>query len=277
MKADRVIELFTDNNQDHMIPDFSLQEYDQMKHLRIVLFDQSRLSSEEQNLTFLRNTGQKYEILTNDMHDVTFALINTKELTSDRATQMLESLIMHAIHQSLGIETLSSVIEFARKKQVTIALTEEQASQVKQKSLSHFRRDQLRLDLIKQLRDMLAITQILKTNAIESNQVIFEDKSLKQLAEEVHGELLLVAEQSTELQPVPQLLKDKLGVLLHTKKMNQASFFSFQFKLGVYLPVLCPFIAPVLMTLIVVIRTKLYNKMCKKKTDEKEGQKVKTE
>jgi hypothetical protein len=59
--------------------------------------------------------------------------------------------------------------------------------------------------------------------------------------------------------------------------MNQASFFSFQFKLGVYLPVLCPFIAPVLMTLVVVTRTKLYNKICKKKTDESDTKKVKTE
>jgi hypothetical protein len=46
---------------------------------------------------------------------------------------------------------------------------------------------------------MLAITQILKTNAIESNQVIFEDKSLKELAEEVHGELLLVGAQKGDL------------------------------------------------------------------------------
>jgi hypothetical protein len=59
------------------------------------------------------------------MHDVTFALINTKDLTPDRATKMLDNLIMYTMQQALGIETLSSVMEFARKKQVTIQLTEE--------------------------------------------------------------------------------------------------------------------------------------------------------
>ena len=43
-------------------------------------------------------------------------------------------------------------------------------------------------------------------------------------------------------------LKDKIGVLYYTKKINPPYFFSFQFSIGVYLPILAPLIFPPLLT-----------------------------
>jgi hypothetical protein len=50
-------------------------------------------------------------------------------------------------------------------------------------------------------------------------------------------------------QPVPKDIKDKLGTLLQTKKMNSPAFFSFSFKVGVYLPIIAPLVSPLLLTL----------------------------
>jgi hypothetical protein len=50
-------------------------------------------------------------------------------------------------------------------------------------------------------------------------------------------------------QPVPNEIKDKLGTLLQTKKMNAPAFFSLSFTVGVYLPILAPFLTPMLLTL----------------------------
>lgn len=48
-------------------------------------------------------------------------------------------------------------------------------------------------------------------------------------------------------------IQEKLGVLLQTKTLNPPSFFSFSFKVGVYLPILAPFIIPILMTFWLVL------------------------
>ncbi len=53
------------------------------------------------------------------------------------------------------------------------------------------------------------------------------------------------------------LIQEKLGVLLQTKTLNPPSFFSFQFKVGVYLPILAPFVLPILMTIWLVLLGKI--------------------
>lgn len=57
--------------------------------------------------------------------------------------------------------------------------------------------------------------------------------------------------------PVPIGLKEKLGVLLQSKVLNPATFFSFDFSLGVWVPLVGPFIAPVGLTLFAVIKAKV--------------------
>jgi hypothetical protein len=44
----------------------------------------------------------------------------------------------------------------------------------------------MRLELVKQLRDMLSIVKILEENAIESNSIVYEDMTLNTLAEQVY-------------------------------------------------------------------------------------------
>ena len=80
---------------------------------------------------------------------------------------------------------------------------------------------------------------------------------LKDLAEQVYGELLQVASSATP-QPVLQSIKEKLGSLLQTKKMNPASFFSWSFKCGVYVPIMAPFAFPLGLTLMDLARRAVF-------------------
>ena len=71
------------------------------------------------------------------------------------------------------------------------------------------------------------------------------------------------------LQPVPLNIKEKIGTLMNSKEMNPALFFSNNFKMGVYLPILSPFIIPIILTITLVLRHKLYLKFIKKEEEDK--------
>ena len=133
-----------------------------------------------------------------------------------------------------------------------------------------YRKNQHKLDLVKQLKDMLAVVTFLEENTIESNKAIYDGMTLKTLAENAYEELVTIAKQATSietLRPVPLKVKEKIGTLLNTKEMNPALFFSASFKLGVYLPILAPFIVPIILTVSLVIRARLFQKICKKKQE----------
>ena len=127
------------------------------------------------------------------------------------------------------------------------------------------------MELVKQLKDMLAVVTFLEENTIESDKLIFDGMTLKTLAENAYEELVMIARQATSvdsLRPVPLKVKEKIGTLINTKEMNPALFFSASFKMGVYLPICAPFIVPVILTVSLVIRAKLFQKICKKKDGE---------
>lgn len=130
--------------------------------------------------------------------------------------------------------------------------------------IQRYKEEQLRLDNIKQLQDMLSIITILEQNAIESDKDIYEGMPLKDLAEQVYDELLSVSRSPTP-QPVPSNIKEKLGSLLQTKKMNPASFFSWSFKCGVYVPIMAPFAFPLGLTLMDLLRRALFAFIKRKK------------
>ena len=111
---------------------------------------------------------------------------------------------------------------------------------------------------------MLAVITILEQNAIESDKVIYEGMPLKDLAEQVYDELLKVVRSPTP-QPIPRNIKEKLGSLLQTKRMNPAAFFSWSFKLGVYVPIMAPFAFPVGLTLTDLLRRAVFAFCAKKK------------
>lgn len=60
--------------------------------------------------------------------------------------------------------------------------------------------------------------------------------------------------------PVPTEIKEKLGTLLLTKKMNAAAFFSFSFKIGVYLPILAPLVSPFLLSFWEYVKARVFRK-----------------
>ena len=68
---------------------------------------------------------------------------------------------------------------------------------------------------------------------------------------------------SQTLKPVSLDIKEKIGALLTTKSMNPASYFSPQFKLGVYVPILGPFLMPIPLVLIAILKHKVTG-ACKK-------------
>ena len=157
--------------------------------------------------------------------DAVFAILESAASRAEKSAveAKLRVLVRMAVEDALGIESLQKVSEFARKKQVVIV---EEGIDTAQSYVAKYKEEQLRLDNIKQLQDMLSIITILEQNTIESDKDIYEGMPLKDLAEQVYGELLRGA-QSSPPQPVPASIKGKLGSLLQTKKMNPASFFSF--------------------------------------------------
>lgn len=163
----------------------------------------------------------------------------------------------------MGVETKHYVADFARKKQVQIVFEEESDD------LSTYRSMQNRFELVKQLQDMLAVVTFLEANTIESDKLIYEDMTLKTLAENAYEEIVSIAKQATSarnLRPPNMRVKEKIGTLLNTKEMNPALFFALSFYFGVYMPVLAPFIVPFILTTTLVIRGKLFKKFCDKKT-----------
>ena len=126
---------------------------------------------------------------------------------------------------------------------------------------------------------MWAIVTFLEDNAIESDKEIFEGMDLKTLAEQVYDELLSIAQGTSDLEkslkPVPFKIKEKIGTLLNSSEMNPAEFFPPSFRMGVYLPILSPFIVPLVLTLSLTTRRKLYLLYCDK--EKKSDEKVKTE
>lgn len=125
------------------------------------------------------------------------------------------------------------------------------------------------------MQDMIAIVGILETTMIESADKVFGEKTLKLLAEEVFDELLLTIGQQEGQTPKPVSLeiKEKIGALLTTKSMNPASYFSPQFKLGVYVPILGPFLMPIPLVIIAILKSKLTNACKKMKKQVKKEQK----
>ena len=127
------------------------------------------------------------------------------------------------------------------------------------------------MELVKQLKDMLAVVTFLEENTIESDKLIYDGMTLKTLAENAYEELVAIARQATSvdsLRPMPLKVKEKIGTLINTKEMNPALFFSASFKMGVYLPITAPFLVPIILTVSLVIRAKLFQKICKKKDGE---------
>lgn len=125
--------------------------------------------------------------------------------------------------------------------------------------------------MVKQLHNMVAIVTFLEQNQLASGQIIYDGMNLKELAENTFTILVDEAQKMSvsNISAMPYSLKEKIGTLLSTKEMNPALYISPEFMLGIYLPILSPFIVPLILTLTLVFRLKLFSK-CKKQTEVKE-------
>ena len=98
------------------------------------------------------------------------------------------------------------------------------------------------------------VIDILNMNAFESDEAVWRGLSSAQVLDKVYNELS-VAKVGDDLYEV----SEQLGVLLETKKVNPPAHFSMSFKVGVYLPILSPFLVPIVMTGWLVLKHKLFN------------------
>jgi hypothetical protein len=63
--------------------------------------------------------------------------------------------------------------------------------------------------------------------------------------------------------------REKIGVLQQSLVINPPVFFSFSFKVGTYLPLVAPFVFPVLLTAWMLFKYFAYRCLCGKKEEDK--------
>ena len=265
LSAEKILEFYQKTQQVHLIPEFSRSKQDIVRHIQVYLLD-----SPNNELSLLHKSGQKYQVIESEALDSIFALVDTQNQDPALTEKQLTKLVTMALESSLGIETMDYVVDFARKKQVQILTDDLKLTSDQGRAI--YSRSQNRFELVKQLKDMLAVVTFLEENTIESNELIYDGMTLKILAENAYEELLSIAREATSVEsikPMPLKVKEKIGTLLNTKEMNPALFFSISFKFGVYLPILAPFVVPIILTVTLVIRGKLFRLICNKKKDEK--------
>ena len=128
-------------------------------------------------------------MITSEANDSVFAIVDSK--ADAKIADKVGKLIEIALRESLGIESMQQVADFARKKQVQI--TDERSAVPLNEKLQAFRRTQLRLDVVQQLKDMAATVTFLGLNQVASGSVIYDGMTLKELAESTYTELLAFA------------------------------------------------------------------------------------
>lgn len=116
-----MIAFFKKTYTHHLIPDFSVVDQNIIRHLQIHIFD-----SADPDLAFLKKTGEKYQIVTSEGQDMVFAIFNSKN--DPRMAEKLGRLIELAVKDSIGLESMQQVHDFARKKQIQIFFEKEQSS-----------------------------------------------------------------------------------------------------------------------------------------------------
>ena len=82
----------------------------------------------------------------------------------------------------------------------------------------------------------------MKLNYLESTKPLYKGKNIHELVSELKQELSNTRQKGF----VSEDTKTKLNVLYETKEMNPPYFFSWEFTMGTYLPLLAPFMSAVL-------------------------------
>lgn len=113
---------------------------------------------------------------------------------------------------------------------------------------------------------MIAIITILRQNYLMNRGAIFNGQTVDELVNECYS--YLASKTSEYIKDRTQMpsdaLKEKIGALFYTKKINPPSFFSWSFVIGVYLPLLAPFLFPPIQTIQQLVQLKLAKKFKKK-------------
>ena len=107
--------------------------------------------------------------------------------------------------------------------------------------LQVYRKSQETLSKVIQFERFLQIMQILKINYLETTKPIFEGKNLHELVSDVAQKLGDPNFKGDLTHPI--------DILYDTKEMNPPWFFSLEFTIGTYMPLLAPFIMGLIQTI----------------------------
>jgi len=97
--------------------------------------------------------------------------------------------------------------------------------------------------------DLKTILGILKTNELSKLSEIHEGKTVKELVSELYSDVLVGK--------IDAKVKEKIGILYQTKEINPPYFFSDQFKLGIYMPIVMPLVLPFLVQVFGYVKAKM--------------------
>ena len=199
-------------------------------------------------LRVLKGQSENYGMLHTEMGDYTFAALN---LGREDGAKHLRIALSAALQEALGLQPMSELIAFAKRKKFIVV---DHGSPGE--DLLAFKRLQFTLDRVQDIKDFLAVLDVLKRNQLEKNKKIYQGKSVFELVSQLYEALAVWSD--AERNSVET--KEVIAVLYQTKDINPPYFFSFSFSVGVYLPLLSPIVFPPILTLIQCIKAKLRGK-----------------
>lgn len=247
---------FRGTNQMHQIPDWSLQHRQSLRQLHLAIFNQEGAGKK-----LKKRSGDLFDVVPVGVDDLFMATTDFDDTAL--LLKRVEQLTRLAVKQTLQIQSLSELRALAKRRQMEV----HDPAGLTNDYLPKWLKLQKEIEQAMCLEGLKSAVSILNENSFESNDEIWGGMTAAALLDS----LFLQFQDGLQAKDLYEV-EQKLGVLLQTKKLNPPAFFSFSFKVGVYLPIVAPFVLPILLTVFLILRGKLakllgLNKKEKEKTD----------
>lgn len=91
----------------------------------------------------------------------------------EEVVHKIKAALKLSITEALGIDHYGALKDLAKKRQILLQCPKETEETLEEASLTRYKREQYKLDYIKQLQDLQTVVEILGLNRIESNQLVY--------------------------------------------------------------------------------------------------------
>lgn len=115
--------------------------------------------------------------------DLTFACVDSKK---DGMEVELRAVIAESVQKAMGIEGMKEIIGQAKRKKVVIV---DKTPMSAKEEMQNFIRLQVTLNRIQDIKDTIAIIEVLKLNQLEKNKQIYQGLSVFELVSHVYTTL----------------------------------------------------------------------------------------